>query len=127
MKMWKLMAACLALVLALTFAWPMQAYAYDKSCVSLLVGAGYAARMRTQINLPGGTVYTEWTGSFPIGQTRCQDVGWVPPGASFVAEVNAVLGETKTCTPGITQAGGPGSAVWQAWGTTLNVRCEMPG
>lgn len=122
MKMWKLTFACLALSSAFTGS----AYAYDKACVSLLVGAGYAAEMRTKVDLNGTVLYTDWTGSFPIGQTKCQDVSFVPPGSSFVTEVHAVLGETKTCTPTITQAGGEGSAVWQAWGTTLNVSCQQP-
>ncbi|MEA5470869.1 hypothetical protein [Spirulina sp. 06S082] len=126
MKMWKLVLGCLTFVLSFALAWPMQAHAYDKSCVSLLVGAGYAAEMRTEINISGNVLYTEWSGSFPIGKTECQDISFVPEGSTFVAQVHAILGETKPCNPTITQAGGVGSAVWQANGTTLNVKCNMP-
>lgn len=101
---------------------PLQAYAAKDACVSLLVGAGYAAKMR----IVSGQFSTEWSDSFPIGQTRCQSLDGVPIGNQYTVEVHAILGKTKSCTPSITHSAGEGSITFQAWGTTLNVHCEMP-
>lgn len=101
---------------------PLRTYAAEDACVSLLVGAGYAAEMR----IVSGDFKTDWSKSFPIGKTRCQSLDGVPVGKKFTVEVHAILGETKSCTPSITHSEGEGSITFQAWGTTLNVHCEMP-
>jgi hypothetical protein len=101
---------------------PLQTYAAEDACVSLLVGAGYAAEMR----IVSGDFKTDWSGSFPIGKTKCQSLDGVPVGKKFTVEVHAILGKTESCTPSITHSEGEGSITFQAWGTTLNVHCEMP-
>lgn len=101
---------------------PVQVHAAEEACVSLLVGAGYAAEMR----IKSGDFKTDWSDSFPIGKTRCQKLDGVPVGNKFTVEVKAILGETKDCSPSITHSTGEGSITFQAWGTTLNVKCEMP-
>ncbi len=101
---------------------PTLASAADRACVSLLVGAGYAAEMR----IVSGNFKTAWSSSFPIGKTVCQPLQGVPFGQDYTVEVKAILGETKSCAPSVRQTQGPGSITFQAWGTTLNVHCEMP-
>jgi hypothetical protein len=101
------------------------AAAQSNACVHLLVGAGYAAKMR----ISSGDYHTDWSGSFAIGSTKCQSLSGVPNGNKFSVEVSAILGETKTCKPSdITRVSSSTSSVtFQAWGTTLNVKCEEPG
>jgi hypothetical protein len=101
---------------------PITVQAAEEACVSLLVGAGYAAKMR----IKSGDFKTDWSGSFPIGKTKCQSLNGVPVGNKFTVEVHAILGESKDCSPSITHSQGEGSITFQAWGTTLNVKCEMP-
>lgn len=112
----------IVLVSAALFSTPMQAQAADSACVSLLVGAGYAAKMRIE----SGDFKTDWSKSFPIGKTVCQSLDGVPVGSPFTVQVQAVMGKTKACTPNITHSTGAGSITFQAWGTTLNVKCTMP-
>lgn len=110
--------------LAAIFIAPMQASAYQEACVSLLVGAGYAAKMRVCSN----GMCNPWSGSFPIGKTMCQSLNNVPNGNTFSVEMNAILGKTITCTPdNITQTSSPVNIVYNAWGTTLSPKCQMPG
>lgn len=101
---------------------PTVTLAATDACVSLLVGAGYAAKMR----IKSGKFKTDWSGSFAIGKTKCQSLDGVPIGGEFTVEVSAILGETKNCTPSIVHSAGAGSITFQAWGTTLNVKCKMP-
>lgn len=112
----------MAFVVGSLFIFPMQAQAAEEACVSLLVGAGYAAKMR----IKSGDFKTDWSGSFAIGQTRCQSLEGVPVGNKYTVEVEAILGEKKDCEPSITHSTGQGSITFQAWGTTLNVKCKMP-
>jgi hypothetical protein len=100
------------------------AAAQSSACVSLLVGAGYAAKMR----VVSGKFHTDWSGSFPIGKTMCQSLSGVGDGNPFSVEVSAILGQTKTCKPeNITRvASSKSSVTFQAWGTTLSVKCEEP-
>ena len=112
----------LPLITTAIFALPMYSHAAEKACVSLLAGAGYAAKMQ----IVSGNFKTDWSGSFPIGKTQCQSLKGVPIGQEYTVKVKAILGETKNCTPSIKQAEGSGSITFQAWGTTLNVTCKMP-
>ncbi|KDM90449.1 hypothetical protein [Photobacterium galatheae] len=105
-----------------TLAVPLTAHAAEQACVSLLVGAGYAAKMR----IVSGSFSTDWTSSYPIGKTKCQSLSEVPIGNTYTVQVKAILGKTKDCTPSIKHSAGQGSITFQAWGTTLNVHCEMP-
>lgn len=114
-----------ALVLLAANLWPAsQAAAQSAACVQLLVGAGYAAKMR----VVSGKFHTDWSGSFAIGSTKCQSLNGVGDGQPFSVEVSAVLGETKTCKPAniVRVAGSQSSVTFLAWGTTLNVKCEEP-
>ncbi len=100
------------------------ASAQANACVSLLVGAGYAAQMRITSEGRG----TEWSHSFPIGRTVCQSLASVADGKQFSVEVHAILGKTETCRPSnVTRVAASRSNVtYQAWGTTGNVQCEEP-
>jgi hypothetical protein len=103
------------------------AAAQSKACVSLLAGAGYAAWMAVKF---GDSFY--WSSSFPIGQTRCIDlpVSGMVDGAPYSVVVSAVLGSSKVaCTPPPSpySSSNTNSLSYLAWGTTLNVKCEMPG
>ncbi len=100
------------------------ASAQSAACVHLLVGAGYAAKM----HVVSGTFHTDWSSSFPIGQTKCQPLDGVGDGQTFSVQVKADLGETQTCTPAniVRVAASKSSVTFQAWGTTLNVHCEEP-
>ncbi len=101
------------------------AYAQQTACVHLLVGAGYAAWMR----VVSGDYASEWSDSFPIGQTRCQSLEAIGDGQPFTVQISAVLGSSKVpCQPDNIKrvAAAPGSTTFLAWGTTLNVKCEMP-
>ena len=111
-------------VLGGIFSFASLAAAQSKACVSLLVGAGYAAEMR----VVSGAFHTDWSGSFPIGKTVCQPLDGVGNGNKFSVEVHAILGKTQTCTPAniVRVASSTSSVTFQAWGTTLNVKCEEP-
>ena len=113
-----------AVLVAGTVGFASVAAAQANACVSLLVGAGYAAKMR----VVSGKFHTDWSGSFPIGQTKCQPLDGVGDGNKFSVEVSAVLGETKTCKPSdiVRVAASKSSVTMQAWGTTLSVKCEEP-
>jgi hypothetical protein len=102
------------------------AAAQSAACVNLLAGAGYAAWMAVEF---GGTFH--WTSSFPIGQHRCiaLPVKDMTDGATYRVVVSAVLGSSKVaCTPEPSPfvSSNTSSVVYNAWGTTLNVHCEMP-
>ncbi|MCF3975111.1 hypothetical protein [Paracoccus salsus] len=114
-------------VLALGVAGSQPAAAQSAACVNLQVGAGYAAWMA--VKFAGGFT---WSSSFPIGQTRCipLPVDGMVDGAPYEVVVSAVLGSSKvSCTPapGVYQSSNTNSVSYNAWGTTLNVHCEMPG
>jgi hypothetical protein len=100
------------------------AAAQNASCVNLLVGAGYAAKMRVVWN--GGS--TDWSGSFPIGKAMCASLTGVPSGATFSTEVHAILGKTVTCSPDnvVYNPSVPSNVVYNAWGTTLSPKCQEP-
>jgi len=100
------------------------AAAQANACVSLLVGAGYAAKMR----VVSGSFHTDWSDTFAIGKTKCQPLAGVGNGKPFSVEVSAVLGKTKTCTPDnvIRVEASTSNVVYQAWGSTLSVKCEEP-
>jgi hypothetical protein len=101
---------------------PGVAWSATEACVSLLVGAGYAAEMR----IKSGDFKTDWSSSFPIGKTKCQSLSGVPIGGTYTVEVKAILGKTKNCSPSIVHSEGQGSITFQAWGTTLSPKCQMP-
>jgi hypothetical protein len=101
-------------------------FAQSAACVNLLVGAGYAAWMGVHF---GDSYY--WSSSFPIGQTRCikLPVSGMVNGAPYTVVVSAVLGSSKVlCTPipSPYMSSDKNSVTYNAWGTTLNVKCQMP-
>lgn len=101
------------------------AYAQQSACVHLMVGAGYAAWMR----VVSGDYASEWSDSFPIGQTRCKSLEAIGDGQPFTVQISAVMGSSKVhCQPDNIKrvAAAPGSTTFLAWGTTLAVKCEMP-
>ena len=110
------------LIASAIFTLPMYSHAADEACVHLKVGAGYVAKMRIE----SGDFKTDWSDSFAIGSTRCQSLNGVPVGSQFTVQVHAELGETKDCTPSITHSKGEGSITFEASGTTLSVKCQMP-
>lgn len=101
------------------------AHAQKSACVYLEPGAGYAAWMR----VVSGSFATDWSSSFPIGQTRCQSLDPIKDGQEFTVQVSAVLGSSKVpCSPKMKKiSNSDASVVYHAWGTTLNVKCQMPG
>ncbi|QBB68968.1 hypothetical protein ELE36_00455 [Pseudolysobacter antarcticus] len=115
------MLALLALLIS-SVALVNVASAQANACVSLLVGAGYAAEMR----VVSGSFHTDWSSSFPIGKTVCQSLSGVGDGNKFSVEVHALAGKTKTCTPdNVTRvAASTSNVTYQAWGSTLSVKCE---
>jgi len=112
----------IALALLLVFVSPRPVNAAENACVSLLVGAGYAAHMR----IKSGDFRTGWSGSFAIGKTKCKSLKGVPVGNEYTVEVKAILGKSKNCSPSMIHTAGGGSKTWQAWGTSLSVKCKMP-
>jgi hypothetical protein len=112
--------------LAVSILAPKPAEAQSAACVNLLAGAGYAAWMGVEF---AGTYH--WSSSFPIGQTRCikLPVKDMVDGNTYRVVVSAVLGSSKVkCTPEPSpySSSNKNSVVYNAWGTTLNVHCEMP-
>ncbi len=101
------------------------AYAQKSACVYLEPGAGYAAWMR----VVSGGYASDWSSSFPIGQTRCQSLEPIKDGQEFTVQVSAVLGSSKVpCSPSMKRvSSSEASVVYHAWGTTLSVKCQMPG
>ena len=101
--------------------------AQTAACVNLLVGAGYAAWMGVKF---GDSIY--WSPSFAIGQNQCVKlpVSGMVNGAPYSVVVSAVLGSSKvpcTPTPSPYSSNDRNSVSYNAWGTTLNVTCQMPG
>ncbi len=101
------------------------ASAQSAACVHLLVGAGFAAKMRVVY----GNLHTDWSDSFAIGSTKCQSLSAVPDGSTFTVEVHALAGEDKNCSPEnvVRSAASPSSVTFQTWGTTFGVKCQEPG
>ena len=102
------------------------AQAQSAACVNLLAGAGYAAWMGVKF---GDSFY--WSDSFPIGQYRCVKlpVSGMVDNAPYTVVVSAVLGSSKVeCkqAPSPFNSKDTNSVVYNAWGTTLNVSCQMP-
>jgi len=96
--------------------------AQEQACVFLKPGAGYAAEMR----VTSAGWQTDWSGSFPIGSTKCQPLKNLAAGASYTVEVKAILGQTKPCTPHVPyNPTYTGNITYFASGTTLNVKCEQ--
>jgi hypothetical protein len=106
------------------------AFAQQKVCVNLMVGAGYAAWMEVQV----GSLKPLTTGSFPIGQQKCvtikdaasADVSIVP-GTKIVTTIHAYLGKSKVCTPSPISydPARTDNLIYNASGQTLNVHCEQ--
>lgn len=104
------------------------ASAQQKGCVYLQPGAGYSAKMRIRIGTEGNYSYTSWSSTFNIGKSRCQSLDGVSNGGVFSVQVKANAGKTKTCTPAdlTRNTSVVGNAIFNAWGTTLNVKCKQP-
>ncbi len=101
------------------------AFAQQEACVSLLVGAGYAAWMR----VVSGEYASTWSDLFNIGQTRCKSLDAIGDGQPFTVQLSALLGSSQVpCQPdNIPHVSSSTSSVtFQAWGTTLNIKCHMP-
>ncbi len=99
------------------------AQAQQKACVFLKVGAGYAAEMR----VVSGSWRTDWSGSFPIGQTKCQDIANLKSGAEYTVEVKAIMGKITGCAPKVPyNPDFKGNITYFAWGTTLSPHCALP-
>lgn len=101
-------------------------FAQSAACVNLLVGAGYAAWMGVHF---GDSYY--WSGSFPIGQSRCVSlpVPGMVNGAPYTVVVSAVLGQSKVrCTPNPSpySSSDTNTVTYNAWGGTQSVKCQMP-
>ena len=121
---------CFSVVLSVSIcvlgfaAFAAPAAAQEQACVNLLVGGGYAAKMR----INAGYYQTEWSSTFPIGQSMCQDLKGLAPGQPYSVEVWAMWGSQKICTPSHLKydPNAPNKTVYNAWGTTLDIKCEMP-
>ena len=96
--------------------------AQSQACVFLKVGAGYAAEMR----VTSAGWQTDWSGSFPIGSTKCQPLANLASGASYTVEVKAIMGKTVSCSPQVPyNPTYTGNITYFASGTTLSVKCEQ--
>ena len=101
------------------------ASAQTKACVYLEPGAGYAAKMRVKW---GTNSQTDWSGKFAIGKYGCVDLSSIATGTPYTVEVQALAGRTKSCTPtNEVKVDGNFNIVYNAWGTTGNVKCKMLG
>lgn len=104
------------------------AEAQQQACVNLLVGGGYAAKMT--IIVGDGAYQREWSSTFPIGQSMCQDLKGtgLTAGQRYSVKVWAMLGKEKVCTPSDLKYDPDvtNKTVYNAWGTTLDIKCEMP-
>ena len=74
-----------AFLTVLGLAWTEASWGYSKLCAHIMPGAGVSGRMRTVVQYTPPvyshhgspetvTIYSDWTGSYPIGQTACQDI-----------------------------------------------------
>jgi hypothetical protein len=88
--------ACALLLIALA----TPAAAQSEACVHLQVGSGYAATM--QVNFENAVIGP--SGSFAIGQTKCESLAAVPDGIDFSVQVNAILGEAWSARPRTSRA-----------------------
>jgi hypothetical protein len=107
---------------------PSALFAQQEACVSLLVGAGYAAEMQVCEGTPGqsGNLCGDWSGKFAIGNTSCQPLV-MAVGQPFFVNLHAWWGDTVTCSPSpITRINTPINITFQAWGQTLSPSCKMP-
>ncbi len=119
-----LQLACGALLLGLVLI-ASPARAQSAACVYLQPGAGYAAWMQ----VVSGSFESAWSDLFSIGQYRCIALAPIADGAEFTVRISALLGSSKVpCTPSLRRNSAfTGNVTYNAWGTTLNVRCVMPG
>jgi hypothetical protein len=115
-----------AAALGLSSVYAPSAVAQSAACVNLLSGAGYSAWMGVKF---GDSFY--WSSSFPVGQTRCValPVAGMVNGAPYTVVISAALGSSKVqCNqpPSPWISTDTNSVVYNAWGTSLNVSCQMP-
>jgi len=105
-------------------------FAQEKVCVNLLVGAGYAAKLKVWVNWK----LVKETGSFAIGQQKCITLSElapagtsITPGTRIVTSIQAYLGQEKACTPApfYYDPKRVDNVIYNAWGTTLNVKCSQ--
>jgi hypothetical protein len=112
--------ACAVLLIALA----SPAAAQSEACVHLQVGSGYAATMSVIF----GDATIGPSDTFDVGQTQCLSLADVPDGEDFSVVVNAILGDSETCSPAnIPRAAAlPVAITFNASGTTLNVHRDAP-
>jgi hypothetical protein len=106
------------------------AFAQEKVCVNLLVGAGYAAKLSVKV----GSLQSPETGSFAIGQQKCIALAdlapagtSINPGQPIVTTVHAIAGKHKDCTPSPISYDPKrtDNLIYNASGTTLSVHCQQ--
>jgi hypothetical protein len=106
------------------------AFAQQKVCINLVVGAAYAAWMEVKV----GDLKPLNSDSFPVGQKKCVTIKdaasanvSIKPGTKIVTTIHSYLGKSKVCTPSPISYD-PNRAedlIYNAWGTTMNVSCSQ--
>jgi len=101
----------------------MMVVSSTKACVRINVGAGFSGWMRIRYS----TINSDWSPIFNIGHTECMIMDNTQIGLPFRVEFEAFAGEHKYCTPeGMIFDKNSHNYVFEAWGTTLNVKCQEP-
>src|SRR5208282_1744949 len=103
-------------------------FAQQAACVNLLWGSGYAAWMGVRL---GDSYYWSSGAAYPVGEYRCVrlPVPGMVDGAPYSVVVSAALGRSKVpCSPEPARyhSNDSNSVSYNAWGTTLDVKCQMP-
>jgi hypothetical protein len=98
--------------------------AQEQACVYNKPGGGFIAKMRVCVDGKCG----DWSGNFPIGQTKCQSLTSYSSTANIRVDADAVLGKSVACSPSFKRnTEFTGTVVFHTWGTTLSPKCEEPG
>ena len=125
MKKYRFTSTVLSLVL-LSFS-SSKIFAYDRVCVHLSFGIGYAAEIESVYVQNGRESVSGWSYPIFVGQQKCFDLPNVESDNFFVyTRLHAIAGTTVYCYPGLQNplVAGTGTYHYYATGTTYTAACE---
>ena len=106
------------------------AFAQQKVCINLMVGAGYMANFAVKV----GSLQSKDTDSFAVGKQKCITLAdlapagtSIIPGTPIVTTVHALAGKHQECTPSSISYDPKrtDNLIYNAWGTTGSVHCQQ--
>ena len=135
-----------AFLTVLGLAWTEASLGYDQVCAYIMPGAGISGEMRAVVKYTPPvfrrqgtrhevTLYSDWSGSYPIGQMACQDIPrmYDPAlmkmeeysiGVEFRADYGSVIRCDQFITDPLRRDSPDNSYQFNIWGTTQYLYCN---